>query len=89
MSKKKRLTDAYRFQGFTPSETVQGIFGDPKARVIHLNRSKKKQFARYVGKFTGVIMIASIALYVISRLVTHECILIWRYVVSNAGGVVL
>jgi hypothetical protein len=88
MSKHKRLTDAYRFPGFTPSETLQGIFGDPKARVIHLNGSKKKQFARYVRKFTGVIMIVNIALYVISRLVICECIWIWKYAVSNAGGVV-
>jgi hypothetical protein len=43
MSKHKRLTDAYRFPGFTPFQTVKGIFGDRKARVIVLQRSEKKQ----------------------------------------------
>ena len=41
MHKQKRLIDAYRFKGFEPSDEVTGIFGDPKARVIRLNRCKK------------------------------------------------
>lgn len=89
MIKKRRLTDAYRFQGFTPSLTVEGIFGDPQARVVHLNRNKKKQNARCVEKHTIVFMIISSALFEISRLGTRECILNWRYVESNAKSVVL
>ena len=32
----------YRFPGFRPGTTVQGIFGDPKARVVYLHRRGKK-----------------------------------------------
>jgi hypothetical protein len=48
MSKHKRLTDAYRFHGFTPFQTVKGLFGDPKARVIVMKRRQKKQFVQSV-----------------------------------------
>jgi hypothetical protein len=43
MSKPKRLTDAYRFPGFSALQQVKGIFGDSKARVIILKRSKKNK----------------------------------------------
>src|ERR1700682_959324 len=39
----RRLWDTYSFCGFRPEPTVHGIFGDPKARVIKLNRRSKKQ----------------------------------------------
>jgi hypothetical protein len=48
MSKRKRLTDAYRLPGFTPFQTVKGIFGDHKARVIVLQRTEKKQSVQRV-----------------------------------------
>src|SRR5437870_13191367 len=38
-----RLWDTYCFSGFRPEPTLRGIFGDPKARVITLNRRSKKQ----------------------------------------------
>ena len=41
-TKRKRLLDAYRFPGFRPLETVRGVFGDHKARVITLVRRSKK-----------------------------------------------
>src|SRR5260370_20105455 len=41
--RRRRLWDAYSFPGFRPQPTVRGIFGDPKARVITLNRRSKKQ----------------------------------------------
>ena len=43
MRKHKRLTDAYRFPGWTPLQTVKGVFGDPRARVVQLKRRQKKQ----------------------------------------------
>jgi hypothetical protein len=43
MGKKKRLLDEYQFPGFRPRSEIQGIFGDPKARVIRLERTQKKQ----------------------------------------------
>src|SRR5262249_24220173 len=41
----RRLWDAYCFPGFQPEQTVCGVFGDPKARVIRLNRRSKKRHA--------------------------------------------
>lgn len=38
----RRLWDTYRFPGFRPNPTVQGIFGDPKARVIRLCQKRKR-----------------------------------------------
>ena len=63
MSKYKRLSDSYRFHGFTPFQSVKGIFGDPKARVIILKRSPKKQFVQSVEKRTGVFMIVESAVF--------------------------
>jgi hypothetical protein len=45
MRKQRRLWDTYSFPGFRPGCTVQGIFGDPKARVVYLDRRGKKRFA--------------------------------------------
>ena len=41
----RRLWDAYAFPGFRPQPTVRGVFGDPKARVIILERRSKKRRA--------------------------------------------
>lgn len=46
--KRKRLSDAYRFDGFRPLEELRGVFGDPVARVITLVRRQKKRAARDV-----------------------------------------
>jgi hypothetical protein len=56
MKKHKRLLDAYRFEGFVPLSQVRGVFGDPLARIIPLQRRGKKQSVedakRYFGIFT-------------------------------------
>src|SRR3979411_3548176 len=39
----RRLWDTYSFPGFRPEQTVRGVFGDPKARVITLKRRSKKR----------------------------------------------
>ena len=44
----RRLWDAYAFPGFRPRPTVRGVFGDPKARVITLERRSKKRSAAAV-----------------------------------------
>ncbi|MDH5562025.1 MAG: hypothetical protein OEY91_00145 [Nitrospirota bacterium] len=41
MPKKRSLLDAYRFPGFRPRARIKGIFGDPQARVIRLERRQK------------------------------------------------
>jgi hypothetical protein len=47
-----RLWDAYAFPGFRPRPTVRGVFGDPKARVITLERRSKKRSAAAVVEHT-------------------------------------
>ena len=46
MRKYRRLWDTYRFPGFSPSSTLRGIFGDPKARILGLRRRGKKRYAQ-------------------------------------------
>jgi hypothetical protein len=38
-----RLPDTYRFPGFRPVAVVRGIFGDPKVRIVTLQRRRKKR----------------------------------------------
>jgi len=45
MRKKRRLLDEYQFPGFRPRSNIQGIFGNPGAWVIHLERTQKKRHA--------------------------------------------
>jgi len=45
MAKYKQLHDLYRFSGFVPHPRVQGVFGDPRAVLITLQRRRKKQCA--------------------------------------------
>ena len=85
MRKHKRLADAYRFPGFTPSMTVKGVFGDPKARVVELKRRQKKLSALCVVVRLAVFTTASGVVFVISPAGTRACI--WRsnFAVSNVG----
>jgi len=57
MRKNKRLQDEYRFPGFHPQATIQGIFGDSHARVVVLQRHQKKRSAEVVGYLKGVFTI--------------------------------
>jgi hypothetical protein len=50
--KRRRLTDAYKFDGFRTQETVQGIFGDPQVRLITLVRRSKKRSAGRAARST-------------------------------------
>ena len=58
MKKTKKLLDEYRFPGFRPKAKLKGLFGDPQARVIELDRRQKKQVAAVAGLLTGVFMTA-------------------------------
>ena len=55
MRKRRSLLDEYRFPGFRPKAAVKGIFGDPKARVIRLERTQKKRYAVHAAKHIEVI----------------------------------
>lgn len=65
LKKRKRLTDAYRFPGFRPRSEVKGVFGDPKARVISLERTGKKTFAEHVAGSVGAFTIIKFAAFAI------------------------
>ena len=56
MKKVKRLLDEYRYPGFEPQAILQGIFGDPQARVTTLKRRQKKQNAAVAGELAKAIM---------------------------------
>jgi len=45
-----RLWDAYVFPGFRPQPTVRGLFGDPKARVITLERRSTQTHCGCCGR---------------------------------------
>ncbi|MDR4460481.1 MAG: hypothetical protein MRJ67_08195 [Nitrospirales bacterium] len=59
MAQKKSLLDAYRFPGCRPRATIKGIFGDPQARIIQLERRQKKRWAGVAGLCTEVRTTAS------------------------------
>jgi len=46
--KLKRLSDAYRFDGFRACEALRGVFGDRVARIVTLVRRSKKRPVRDV-----------------------------------------
>jgi hypothetical protein len=86
MRKQKRLTDAYRFAGWTPSERVKGVFGDPKAIVIELKRRQKKQSVHSAVNRQRVFTIARYAVSGIFPVVTGACMWSWKFDASFAGG---
>ena len=51
MRKRRRLVDLYAFPGFRPRASVVGVFGDPQARIVRLERRGKKPG---VGRAAGV-----------------------------------
>jgi hypothetical protein len=50
----RRLLDAYRFPGCRAKAAIKGVFGDPKARVIALERRAKKPSADVADVFSSV-----------------------------------
>lgn len=88
MRRTRRLTDAYRFVGFTPQQMVVGIFGDPKARIIKLNRIEKKHVARNAERSIMVFMTARSVVSAIFHVATQGYTLNWRFAESTAGAAV-
>ena len=52
---REALLDEYRFPGFCPRAEIQGIFGDPRARVIQLKRTQKKRYGAVAAQSIAVI----------------------------------
>ena len=42
----RSLRELFAFPGFVAAATLQGVFGDPKARIVSLRRRKKQRCAR-------------------------------------------
>lgn len=78
--------DEYQFPGFRPKATVKGIFGDPMARVIQLNRRQKKLFAVFAGDLTEVFTTAGHAESGICRAGKNGFIWRRKFAVSYASG---
>jgi len=87
MGKKRRLLDEYQFPGFRPRSTIQGIFGNPKARVIRLERTQKKRHADAVERFTGVTTTRQCDVYGTCPVGMHGSTWKWKFGESNANGV--
>lgn len=87
MSKNKRLTDSYRVEGFTPSQIVKGIFGDPRARVITFTRLKKKPVVPFVTTLRQAFMIGRCDASVTCPVVTLGSTWTWKSDASTARGV--
>jgi hypothetical protein len=78
MEKKRQLLDEYRFPGFRPRAAVHGVFGDPKARVIRLERTQKKQSADVVGNYTEAITTRRFGGYEICHVGMHAYTWRWK-----------
>lgn len=87
MRKNRRLLDEYRFPGYCPRANIQGIFGDPKARVIQLERTQKKHYVENAALHIEAITTRRFGGYGIYPAEMHGYIWSWKSVVSSAGVV--
>ncbi|MDR4495770.1 MAG: hypothetical protein R3B74_15415 [Nitrospirales bacterium] len=82
----RRLLDAYHVSGFRPKAKIKGIFGDPKACVIRLERRPQKRCAGVAALVTGVTTIASRGVSGTFPAGMWEYIWPWPSAASPAGG---
>jgi len=82
---KRLLSESYAFPGFRPQPAVRGVFGDPKARVITLNRRAKKQSAAPAARSMRAGTTDGDGGCAISRAATHAFISNSRYGAFIAG----
>ena len=76
--RKKRLEDAYRFPGFKPSRWVRGVFGDPQARIMVLERKQKNGLRRLRSRAQDILR---------PQDTTSARSLMWGYARLSRGGV--
>ena len=87
MGKQRRLLDEYRFPGYRPRADIRGVFGDPRARVIRLERTRKKRYAAVAERATGVITTRRYVGYETCPVGMLGFIWRWRFGGSNVGSV--
>ena len=85
MKKSKRLQDAFQFEGFIPLARLRGVFGDPLARVITLQRRGKKRSAVAVAWSFGPSTTEERDLSGTKAAVTIASTWNWRFVGFVAG----
>lgn len=56
MKKVKTLKELFSFPGFIAQSSLEGVFGDHKARIITLKRQKKRLNVQVAESGTEVIM---------------------------------
>lgn len=81
------MADAYRFRGFRTLQTVQGLFGDPQARLITLVRRGKKQSAGPAVQCTSAGTTAGAGEHAICRVGTTAFTWIWKFAGFTVGAV--
>ena len=64
MKKSKTLLELFSFPGFVAKNQLEGKFGDPKVRIIELQRKKKWLSVLCADVATAVIMIRKFVMYV-------------------------
>jgi hypothetical protein len=69
--RRRHLWDAYAFPGFCPQSAVRGVFGDPKVRIITLNRRSKKRPAAVAAVFNLAGMTDAGGTFAICRVATR------------------
>ena len=82
----RRLLDVYQFPGFRPKAKIKGVLGDPKARVIQLERRQKNGVRAVAALGTGVTTTARRGLSGIFPAGMCGYIWKWQYTASPAGG---
>lgn len=66
MKKAKTLRELFSFPGFYAQRQLQGVFGDPKARIVEIRRQKKELSVQGVEKVITAITIPRSGEYEIS-----------------------
>lgn len=85
--KRRQLADAYTFPGFRPLQRVQGMFGDPSARLVTLVRRGKKRFVAPAASPIKAGTTEGDGGYGICPVPITTFISTWRCVGSIAGSV--
>ena len=86
MGKKRRLLDEYQFPGVRPRSAIQGMFGDPKARIIRLDRTEKKRPVAVAGPYIGATTTRQCGGYGTCPAGMHGYTWRWRFGASGARG---
>ena len=84
---RRQLRDGYRFDGFSPGSSVRGVFGDPYAVVISLQRRQKKLNAASVAEGIAASTTAPSVVFGIYRALIDAFTWMWRCGGSSASPV--